>query len=140
LRPSLELLEDRRVPATIYFGPNSGAWEDPANWQGGVLPGPNDTAVIAQPGVQVTASSNAVVTGLTLSGRNSSLDVLNGTLRVTSGSLAISNTFTALVDGHQPGLCVRPDRRGRWRPRECGHDPGGEGDRRHTHRPREYLQ
>src|SRR5262249_9710515 len=35
----------------------------------------------------------------TLSGRNSSLDVQGGTLRVTSGSLAISNQFTTIVDG-----------------------------------------
>jgi hypothetical protein len=104
-RLGLEQLEDRLVPATINFTNfEGGAWETPGNRNNGAgpVPGPGDTAVIAIAGLsgpnRVTYSSdNPPVAGLTLSGRNSTLDVQGGTLRVTSGALAISNAFTASV-------------------------------------------
>jgi hypothetical protein len=97
-------LETRLVPVTITWGnPNGGDWATPENWIGGVLPGPNDTAVISYAGITVTYSSdNPTVAGLALSGDHSFLDIQNGTLRVaslTTEAVAVSNNFTVTVDG-----------------------------------------
>ena len=93
------------TPANVTFSnPSGGAWDNDMNWTDnqGVhrLPGQGDTAVINLNGIAVMFSSDmpALVTGLTLSGRNSSLEVKAGALHV-SGTLAISNTFTTTVDG-----------------------------------------
>jgi hypothetical protein len=83
-----------------------------ANWVGGVLPGPNDTAVIPNGpngnGVVVTfngtmSSDTLVVGNLNLNGQNSTLDVIGGTLHV-SGTLSetgtdVNHQFTSIVDG-----------------------------------------
>ena len=64
------------------------------------MPGAADTAVISLAGIAVTyTSGDTKVTALTLNGAHSSLDVQGGTLQVTTGALAISNAFTAIVDG-----------------------------------------
>src|SRR5437773_9690504 len=45
-RPCLEPLEDRTLPATINWIAGSGDFDVGSNWSGGVVPGPNDVAVI----------------------------------------------------------------------------------------------
>src|SRR5262249_50764730 len=53
--PRLEALEDRVVLATVtWINPAGGDWDTPANWSSGSLPGGNDDAVIALPGIVVT--------------------------------------------------------------------------------------
>ena len=58
--PIFESLEVRLAPATInWINPAGGDWDTASNWQGGVLPGPNDEAVINEPGnVTITHSGS----------------------------------------------------------------------------------
>ena len=59
LRPQLEVLEDRTMPADLwYIGPPGGAWDVPPSWglspvgpPAFVLPGPADVAHIGAPGM-----------------------------------------------------------------------------------------
>jgi hypothetical protein len=46
VRLNLEPLEDRTLPATITWIAGSGNFDVGSNWSGGVVPGPNDVAVI----------------------------------------------------------------------------------------------
>ncbi len=59
-RPLLEPLEVRLAPATInWVNPAGGDWDTASNWQGGVVPGANDDAVINEPGnVTITHSGS----------------------------------------------------------------------------------
>ena len=62
----LEQLEDRAVPAVISWtgGGHDLKWLTPANWAGGVLPGPNDDAVVSTqsgPGQPITLSGSTAV-------------------------------------------------------------------------------
>ena len=46
-RPWAELLEDRALPSTVtWTKPAGGDWDTPSNWSSGVVPGPNDDAII----------------------------------------------------------------------------------------------
>jgi hypothetical protein len=110
-RPWLEVFEDRLAPATMRFTNFLGGdWGTDANWTNTAVmtdhhvPTATDTAVIDINGLMgdnrvVYSSDNPPVSALTLSGRNSVLDVQGGTLRVTSGTLAISNQFTTIING-----------------------------------------
>src|SRR5262245_49644182 len=64
VRPRLERLEGRAVPATVVWdgGPtgNGTDWLDPVNWQGDVLPGPGDDAQVGP-----TGNSPEIVVGAT---------------------------------------------------------------------------
>ena len=88
----LERLEDRSVPAVITWdiGPWSGHdlnWLNPANWSGGVLPGPNDDAVITNNhGLMnnlVTLAGNASVHSVSF--QYSALSITTGALTIGSG-------------------------------------------------------
>jgi uncharacterized repeat protein (TIGR01451 family) len=81
----LERLEDRAVPATIYWSTAAGSpasWLNPANWVGGVVPGPADDAVFPTAAYppNVTLAGTAAV---------HSVDARYASLTVTSGSLTI---------------------------------------------------
>ena len=86
---SLESLEERVVLSTIVFqranyNVPTAFWDDPANWIGGVVPGPNDDAVIngdsaavRDPGVTFSVHSISGSGGVELEA---------GTLSVTTSS------------------------------------------------------
>jgi hypothetical protein len=87
VRPRLECLEDRTLPALItWTGAVSDDWNTPGNWKPNTVPGPNDDAVINAPGATITVgpTTRATVSGLDLEG---------GTLAV-GDRLTVSQTFT----------------------------------------------
>ncbi|HEY3787500.1 MAG TPA: hypothetical protein VGL71_01540, partial [Urbifossiella sp.] len=51
IRPHIERIEERVVPATITWNttaaPTGGDWDTAANWNGGVIPSATDDAVIS---------------------------------------------------------------------------------------------
>src|SRR5262245_17966825 len=59
----LEVLEDRTLPAIVFWtNPSGGDWADAANWDTGALPGSLDDVVIDVPGnVTVTHLSGTHV-------------------------------------------------------------------------------
>jgi hypothetical protein len=81
----LESLEPRLLLNGVVFGnPAGGSWSDPANWQGGVLPGAGDSVTIAglNPGATVTFDGAPTpVVNLTVAGGTLEIDA--GTLEVT---------------------------------------------------------
>jgi hypothetical protein len=88
-RPQVESLEVRVLPSTIFWGVDtSGDFNNPANWQGGVVPGAGDIAVINR-SVPVTVSLSA-------SDSVGGIQVGNGqTLQLSSGAgLTISGAAT----------------------------------------------
>ena len=93
-RPLFESLEVRLAPAVInWTNPAGGDWDTASNWQGGVLPGPSDEAVIDEPGnVTITHSTSATDTVASLSASDP-IAFSAGTLTVT-GSLSDSSGVT----------------------------------------------
>src|SRR5262249_33310010 len=99
VRLRLEPLEDRSVPAVVSWdgGPSGTGtnWLDPVNWVGDQLPGPNDDAVIAGTGTEITiggsTSVHSVVVGVP---RN---------VRLTAGTLSVgaapSKFYDLALDG-----------------------------------------
>jgi hypothetical protein len=83
--------------AVTWINPAGGFWDDPANWSGGVLPGPNDNVLIDVPG-EVTITHR---TGLTIINRlisRESLALTGGTLDVTT-TLQVDGAFTLAFSG-----------------------------------------
>ena len=93
---SMEPLEDRTVLSTITWSttaaPNGGNWDVGSNWQGGVVPGSSDTAVIkglTSPGLVYMDMNKAdSVAGLTTDS-TTNLEVINGSL-----SLGVASSST----------------------------------------------
>ncbi len=93
-RPIFESLEARIAPAIInWINPAGGEWDAAANWQGSVLPGPDDEAMIEEPGgVTIThSSSNADTVGSILA--TDPITLSGGTLDV-SGTMSDSSAVT----------------------------------------------
>jgi hypothetical protein len=119
--PVFEGLEDRAVPSTIQWNttiaPNGGDWDNPINWQGGVVPGASDIAEGFSGTVYHSTSANDSVLALidysaTVSVNNGSLTIgsapstINGTLSVSgTGTLRFNNSTVngggALIDGNK---------------------------------------
>ncbi|MGA2621981.1 MAG: malectin domain-containing carbohydrate-binding protein [Thermoguttaceae bacterium] len=84
-----ETLEDRRLLSIIHYngGPSGTgtSWQNPANWVGGVLPGPADDVVInAASGITIVHSS----------GNNSIKSLVSANaLALSGGALIVANTF-----------------------------------------------
>jgi hypothetical protein len=101
-KPSVELLEDRVVPATVSWNsPNGGDWNNPNNWVGGKLPVAGDTAVIADLNQGAIVHYSAQVTPVALASVSiQSAGVLEldaSTLNTASLTVAIGTKF--LLDG-----------------------------------------
>jgi hypothetical protein len=83
------------------INPAGGDWDTPSNWQGGVLPGPNDEAVIDVPGnVTITHSTGAADSVASVSASDP-ISVSAGTLTVAgafSDSSAVTLSGGALSD------------------------------------------
>jgi hypothetical protein len=98
-RLRLEPLESRTVPAVVTWdgGPaGTGTnWLDPVNWVGDQLPGPNDDAIIASTGAEITVGGSAGVHSVVVG--------LPRTVRLTAGTLAVgaapSKFYDLVLDG-----------------------------------------
>jgi hypothetical protein len=85
LRPRLQVLEDRALPATVFWtNPLGGDWDTPANWSTGLVPGPSDDVMITSP------TSQPVTHSMNLSDTINSLHVQGVTLTFSNGSLKIA--------------------------------------------------
>ena len=87
LRPWLECLENRLVLSTITWNttayPNGGNWDSTQSWNGGVVPGPNDTADIkglTGSGTVYLESGNADSVDSLTTDSTTTLEVVNGSL------------------------------------------------------------
>lgn len=88
------------TPAGItvsWINPNGGDWNDPGNWDGGVLPGSNDEVIIDMLGTFTVSHSTGATTVKSLT-TNHPIDVTGGTLTVT-GTLHLTNTAVPLNGG-----------------------------------------
>jgi hypothetical protein len=96
-RLRLESLETRTVPATItWSGGPAGTgtnWLDPNNWVGGVLPGPNDDAVINA----VTGATAEITIGASTSVRSVTVNTTRN-VRQTAGTFAIGSAESKFYD------------------------------------------
>jgi hypothetical protein len=88
VRLNLEPLEDRTLPATITWIAGSGNFDDGANWSGGVVPGPNDVAVID------TGSTAATIT--IQNGDNIQVQAIN---TASADTLALTGVLVGIVPG-----------------------------------------
>ncbi len=87
-----EGLEDRLVLSTITWNttsyPTGGPWDSPGSWNGGVVPGPSDTAKITgltSPGTVYLNSNNAdSISGL-ITDSTTTLEIVNGSLSLGAG-------------------------------------------------------
>jgi hypothetical protein len=90
------------VPATeVYIGPANGDWNDPTNWDTGLVPGATDDVYLTQP----LSISSGTVTIHSL--RSGSAFTLNGATLQVTGPVQIDNTFT-ISAGTLMGATVLP--------------------------------
>jgi hypothetical protein len=101
LKPWLEGLENRRVPSTITWNttahPTGGDWDSASSWNGGVVPGPADTASITgltSPGTVYLDSGNADSVNSLVTDSTTTLEVIDGSLSL---GIATSSTFGGTV-------------------------------------------
>jgi hypothetical protein len=94
-QPKIESLETRSVPSIVTWNGGDGDWGIGANWNTGVMPGPNDDVVI-EGAVMVTHSAGADAI-------HSLNEAPGATLDLAGGSLAFATTFqidgSLLIDG-----------------------------------------
>jgi hypothetical protein len=89
----IEGLEERLVLSTITWNnPHGGDWDTASNWTGGVLPGPNDSAVINIAGITITHNAAAIDVVGSLTSK-AALALSAGSLALGSAS-TITNTLT----------------------------------------------
>ena len=101
LRPLIESLETRTVPSTIMWNtavaPTGGGWDTAGNWQGGVIPGPGDNAVIdLTSSGTVTHATSANDSVLSLTTTNASLSLTSGSITLGSGSSSIGSVTVGI--------------------------------------------
>ena len=102
-RPLIECLEDRTLLSTITWDttdhPNGGAWDTPGNWQGGVVPGTSDNAVIDLTGTgTVTTGTSDSVLSLTTNS-STTVSVSNGSLTLGAATSSIGGPITVSSNG-----------------------------------------
>ncbi|HEV3261688.1 MAG TPA: hypothetical protein VG013_32865, partial [Gemmataceae bacterium] len=87
---NLECLEQRCLPSILWIGGHGSNWSNRLNWQGGVLPGPNDTAEFNKNSPSSTVDVNRTIGGVQLDpGFGSALIINQGkTLKISGGSEA----------------------------------------------------
>ena len=115
-----------------WINPAGGFWDDPANWEGGVLPGPNDNVLIDVPG-DVTIIHR---TGLTVINRlisRESLALTGGHAGRDDDDAGRRRLYTQLLADHRPHA---PPRHGAAGGRRPGHRDHGlrHPRRRHARR------
>ncbi len=97
------LLIGLAAPAATITWTNSGSggWNTAANWNPNAVPGTNDTAVIANPGVTVTLNSATGVGGIILgtSGGSTVTLLLNNQTLALYGPLTVNSSGSFTVDG-----------------------------------------
>ena len=82
LGPVTEVTSFDVVGSTAFWIGSSGNFNDPANWNTGVVPGPMDDVLISVPGEQtITVTANHTLLGLRSSER---FNVVSGSLQVTA--------------------------------------------------------
>ncbi len=92
-RLGMETLEDRCVPATVFWtNPSGGDWDTGANWSTGTKPGVSDDAVIDTTGITVAHNQNQTDAVNSLTSR-AALTIGIGTLSLASAS-AITSALT----------------------------------------------
>jgi hypothetical protein len=91
-RPHLEVLEDRTLPAQVFWTNAAGGdWDTASNWSTGATPGSADDVIIDVPsGVTVTHSQNIADTVQSL--------VSQANLAVSFGSLTVTSDTTDAAD------------------------------------------
>ena len=93
MRPWLEGLENRIVLSMITWNttthPDGGDWDNPADWNGGAVPGPSDTAEITgltSPGTVFLDSNLADSISSLITDSSATLEVTNGSLTLGAAS------------------------------------------------------
>ncbi|MFM1943956.1 MAG: hypothetical protein RI897_2938 [Verrucomicrobiota bacterium] len=101
--PALVRLEVEAAGTYSWINPAGGNWSDPLNWQGGIVPGPEDLAVIDVPGdYTVNADVNIDVRRLVLGGAAGSTNRLSVSSRTVTSSqpiLVLSGGVFAMSGG-----------------------------------------
>ena len=101
-RPEIEGLEVRTLLSTITWDstdyPTGGAWDTATNWQGGVVPGIADTAVIdLTSGTVTTGPSDSVLSLMT--NASTTVSVANGTLTLGAATSSIAGPISVSSNG-----------------------------------------
>jgi hypothetical protein len=91
--------------SAVWINPNSGFWDVAANWASGVVPGPTDDVLIAQPGNITVTFRQGSSTIHSLASSNTLL-MTGGSLAVAS-SLRVDNSFI-LQGGTLAGATILP--------------------------------
>src|SRR5437588_12050995 len=82
-RLRLDALEDRTLPAVVFWNVDAdGFWDVPGNWNTGMVPGPNDDAVIDRAVPVTVTHRTGSDTVHSVTGRDQ-LTVTSSTLTVT---------------------------------------------------------
>jgi hypothetical protein len=89
----------------VWINPASGYWDEPANWRGGQLPGPDDDVLIDVPGDPTVTFRQGTATVQSIQS-NSPLLLTGGKLTV-DGQMQVNNTLT-LAGGTLAGATVVP--------------------------------
>jgi hypothetical protein len=94
--------------AEAWINPQGGAWDDPANWSLGSVPGPTDDVSVTLPGTyQITMPANVEIGSLTLGAASGIQTLQTGTLTLNKASAigvnGVLNLTTAILKG---GLVV----------------------------------
>lgn len=85
-----------------WTGTSSSSWSDPANWSGGVVPGPGDDVTIPWlPGSanQPVIDVNASIASLSMASNPNTLTVASGVNVTISGNATVGNSATFDTDG-----------------------------------------
>ena len=100
---AIEGLENRTLLSTITWDstdyPTGGTWDNTAHWQGGVLPGTSDTAVIDLTSGTVTTGPSDSVLSLTTNA-STTVSVANGSLTLGAATSSIGGPITVSSQWH----------------------------------------
>jgi hypothetical protein len=94
-----DITDARRVE---WGNPRGGVWSDPANWNGGELPGEDEVAVLDMPGTyEVLVDADAIIGALRLEGGEGSRTVIvrRSSLKIRGASRVAANDVLHLDGG-----------------------------------------